>query len=195
MAPTQHEMRFTRPSPRARLGVHMERAKPLTREGLKKSVKGERQRRASAVPKAGVAIITCMDARIDPHTPLGLKKGDAHVIRNAGATVTPDVLRSLAVSQQLLATRRIVIMGHTDCGMTKTTEPELAQALLAGTGSRPPFEFDLFQSVEAHVADQVERVRSTAYLRRGDVSGVVLDVESGDVSHVVSRNPEVQELG
>jgi len=127
-----------------------------------------------------------MDARIDPQRALGLEQGDAHVLRNAGAAVTDDVLRSLVLSQRLMATTTVVIMAHTDCGLRKVHDDALAAELEAETGAAPPFAFGSFFDLDEHVRLQVERVRACPWLpARDDVRGCVLDIASGSVRAVV----------
>lgn len=141
---------------------------------------------SSAVPRRHIAILTCMDARIDPQRVLGLELGDAHVLRNAGAVATDDVLRSLVLSQRLLATRSVAVMAHTDCGLRKVHDKDLAQQLAWETGQAPPFAFGAFFDLDAHVLEQVERVRTCPWLAHvDDVHGYVLDVGNGSVRTVV----------
>jgi carbonic anhydrase len=141
---------------------------------------------ASAIPQRHLAIVTCMDARIDPQHALGLEFGDAHVLRNAGAVVTDDVLRSLVLSQRLLETRAVVILAHTDCGLRKVHDDDLARQLEAETGELPPFAFGAFFDLDEHVRMQVDRVRKCPWLPHGDdVRGQVLDIAQGTVRAVV----------
>jgi carbonic anhydrase len=127
-----------------------------------------------------------MDARIDPQRALGFEMGDAHVLRNGGAVVTDDVLRSLVLSQRLLHTRSVVVMAHTDCGLRKIHDDALAAELEAETGAAPPFAFGAFHDTDAHVREQVERVRTCTWLpHTDDVRGYVLDVTDGSIRTVV----------
>ncbi len=140
----------------------------------------------SAIPRRHLAIITCMDARIDPQHALGFELGDAHVLRNAGAVVTDDVLRSLVLSQRLLETRSVVVMAHTDCGLRKVRDDEMARRLAEETGEAPPFAFGAFFDLEEHVHLQVARVRTCPWLHHvDDVRGCVLDIAAGEVRPVV----------
>ncbi len=140
----------------------------------------------SAIPKRHLAIVTCMVARIDPQHALGFELGDAHVLRNAGAVVSDDVLRSRVLSPRVLATRSVVIMAHTDCGLRKVHDDELARELEAETGELPPFAFGAFHDLDEHVRAQVERVRTCPWLPERDlVSGCVLDIADGSVRPVV----------
>ena len=126
-----------------------------------------------------------MDARIDPARALRFNLGDVHVLRNAGAVVTEDVLRSLVLSQHLLGTRSVVVMAHTDCGLHNLDEAALSQTLRSGAADPPPFAFGAFTSLDEHVHDQVARVRSCPWLLHvDDVRGCVLDVATGEVRAV-----------
>ncbi|GAC1328751.1 MAG: carbonic anhydrase [Candidatus Dormibacteria bacterium] len=139
----------------------------------------------SAIPSQHLAVITCMDARIDPFGALGLEPGAAHVLRNAGALVTDDVLRSLVLSQRLLQTRSVTVMAHTDCGLRSLRDAEVAREIEAETGAALPFALGSFSDLEQHVRDQVTRVRSCPWLRHtDDVRGCILDVADGTVREV-----------
>jgi carbonic anhydrase len=127
-----------------------------------------------------------MDARIDPQGALGLELGDAHVLRNAGAVVTDDVLRSLVLSQRLLQTRSVAVMAHTECGLRDVHDDDLARQLALETGSAPPFAFGAFYDVDEHVRQQVEHVRACPWLPHvTEVRGYVLDLSDGAVRAVV----------
>jgi carbonic anhydrase len=118
-----------------------------------------------------------MDARIDPLAALGMHLGDAHVIRNAGALVTDDTIRSIAISQRMLGTRAVVVMGHTDCGLEGLDEDAALEAIAAETGSRPPWRPGAFESVEEQVRESVEIVRASVFVpHRDEVLGYVHDV-------------------
>jgi carbonic anhydrase len=139
-----------------------------------------------SVPRRHIAIVTCMDSRIDPLAGFGLEHGDAHILRNGGAAVTDDVLRSLVLSQRVLGTVTVWVMAHTDCGLRKVRDDELARELEAETGEAPPFAFETFFDEEAHVRAQVEKVRECRWLpHRDDVRGFVYDVADGSVRQVV----------
>jgi carbonic anhydrase len=126
-----------------------------------------------------------MDARIDPHRALGLELGDAHVLRNAGAIVSDDMLRSLVLSQRLLETRSVAVIAHTECGLRDIHDGELARQLTRETGTAPPFAFGTFYDLDEHVRREVERVRACPWLPHvNDVSGYVLDVSDGSVRTV-----------
>jgi carbonic anhydrase len=126
-----------------------------------------------------------MDVRIDPLAALGLAPGDAHVLRNAGAVVTDDVLRSLILSQRLLGTRSIAVIAHTDCGLHDLRDDELASQVAWETGTKPHFQFGSFHDLDDHVRAQLVRVRTCVWLAQtDDARGYVLDVADGSVRSV-----------
>ena len=136
-------------------------------------------------PSRGVAVVACMDARLDVYRVLGLGDGEAHVIRNAGGVVTDDVLRSLAVSQRKLATREVVLLHHTKCGMATFTDDDFVAELEADTGQRPPWAPGTFADTEQDVRDSLAAVRSSPFLPHTDaVRGFVYDVDTGALSEV-----------
>jgi len=138
-----------------------------------------------ARPATGVAIVTCMDARLDVYSVLGLEPGDAHVIRNAGGIVTDDVIRSLIISQRLLDTTVIVVIHHSRCGMLGFTDDELSDQVEADTGRRPPFAFGAFGDLDEHVRQSVTSVKTSPYLPHTDtVRGFVYEVESGRLREI-----------
>lgn len=131
-------------------------------------------------PRRELAVLTCMDARIDSQGVLGLSLGDAHILRNAGAVVSDDVLRSLVLSQRVLGTRSVAVMAHTECALRNVHEEDLARILEAETGRRPPFGFGAFLDIDEHVREQVRRVRECVWLPHvDDVRGYVLDIHTG----------------
>jgi carbonic anhydrase len=137
-------------------------------------------------PAAGVAIVACMDSRIDLFGLLGLPVGDAHVIRNAGGIVTDDVIRSLLISQRLLGTTEVMLIHHTDCGLLTFHDDELAAQVEADTGVRPPFALGAFADVDDSVRESINRVRTSPLLpARNAVRGFVYEVESGRLRGVV----------
>ena len=136
-------------------------------------------------PAKKVAVIACMDARIETGGLLGLEEGDAHVIRNAGGVVTDDVIRSLAISQRLLGTEEIVLIHHTDCGMLTFRDDELKAAIEAETGLRPSFSLEAFSDLEADVRQSIRRIEASPFLTHKDkVRGFVYDVETGKLNEV-----------
>jgi carbonic anhydrase len=139
-----------------------------------------------APPALRIAIVTCMDARIDPARALGLEPGDAHVIRNAGGVVTADVLRSLSISQHELSTQEIAIIGHTNCGLTTFTDDEFARKRELSTGFRPPWAAGAFAEVESSVRESVKLVLESPFIpQKGSVRGFVYEVETGRVREVI----------
>jgi carbonic anhydrase len=136
-------------------------------------------------PARKVAIVACMDARLDPARALGLEEGDAHVIRNAGGVVTDDAIRSLAISQRKLGTEEIVLLHHTDCGMQTFSDDEFRREIQADTGVRPPWAAETFEDLDEDVRQSIARIRASPFLpRRGAVRGFVYDVASGRLREV-----------
>lgn len=136
-------------------------------------------------PRLRTAILTCMDARIDPVSLFGLGRGDAHVIRNAGARATPDVLRSLALSQAILGTREVLVLGHTGCGLFERSEADLAEAIRSKSGHRPGMEMGAFHDLDVAVADTVEQLRRCPFLTsRDEIHGFVYELDAGSVRPV-----------
>jgi carbonic anhydrase len=130
-------------------------------------------------PTRQLAIVTCMDSRLDVFAALGLADGEAHVLRNAGGVITDDVIRSLAISQRRLGTREVMLIHHTDCGMQKISDDGFRAELQAATGVAPAFAIESFDDVEADVRQSVLRVRRSAFLpHRDSVRGFVYDVAS-----------------
>jgi carbonic anhydrase len=141
--------------------------------------------RLNAAPMSGLAVVTCMDARIDVEDALGLRVGDAHVIRNAGAVVTDDVVRSLIVSQQFLGTDLIALIAHTGCGLNGADEAALRARLTASSGRSLDLAFGAFEETESHVRSQVALLRSHPWLNRVPVHGLIYDVATGRLHPVV----------
>lgn len=136
-------------------------------------------------PKLRLAVIACMDARLDLFGALGLEIGDAHLLRNAGGVVTPDVLRSLALSQRSLGTREVVILHHTDCGMDDFDDVAFRAELAAESGEVPPWDQPGFSDVRADVRRSIERVRTCGWLpHREDVRGFIFDVATASIDEV-----------
>ena len=136
-------------------------------------------------PARGVAVVACMDARLDVFALLGLGPGDAHVIRNAGGVVTDDTLRSLTVSQHVLGTREVLLVHHTQCGMEGADEAAVAEAVEEATGHRPPWPLHAFENVEEDVRESLRLLRASPYLLSHDVRGTVYDVATGRLHEVV----------
>ncbi|MEX2253545.1 MAG: carbonic anhydrase [Thermoleophilaceae bacterium] len=137
-------------------------------------------------PAKKVAILACMDARINPYGLLGLDEGDAHVIRNAGGVVSDEELRSLAISQHLLGTEEIILIHHTDCGMLTFDDEEFAARLKDETGEEPPFEGHAFTDPDRDLRAAVQRIMDSPFVPRKDsVRGFVYEVETGKLREVV----------
>ena len=129
-------------------------------------------------PSRELAIVTCMDSRLDVFAALGLGNGEAHVLRNAGGVITDDVIRSLAISQRLLGTREVMLIHHSDCGMEKISDDGFRAELREQTGVAPAFAIESFGDVEADVRQSILRVRRSAFLpNRDSVRGFVYDVD------------------
>lgn len=137
------------------------------------------------VPSRHVAVVACMDARMDVYRLLGLGDGEAHVIRNAGGVVTDDVVRSLAVSQRKLQTREIVLLHHSKCGMATFTDDDFVAELEQECGQRPSWAPNTFPDTEQDVRDSVARLQASPFLLHTDaVRGFVVDVDTGRLSEV-----------
>jgi carbonic anhydrase len=136
-------------------------------------------------PARKVAVVACMDARLDLYSILGLAPGEAHVLRNAGGVVTDDVIRSLAISQRLLGTEEIVLVHHTQCGMLGFTDDEFRSAVEEDTGIRPPWSPESFPDLEADVRQSMARLAASPFLPHKDrVRGFVYDVETGRLREI-----------
>lgn len=126
-----------------------------------------------------------MDARLNPYDILDLKKGDAHIIRNAGGVVTPDVIRSLAISQRLLGTDEIILIHHTHCGMQTITEDAFKQDIQRETGIKPEWAVETFTDPEEDVRQSIARIKASPFIPRKDkIHGYVYDVETGELRRV-----------
>jgi carbonic anhydrase len=136
-------------------------------------------------PAKHVAVLACMDARLDVHDLLGLEEGDAHVIRNAGGVATDDAIRSLAISQRLLGTRETVLIHHTDCGMLTFTDDEFKAAIQQETGLKPAWAAEAFSDLDEDVRQSVGRIKASPFIPHTDqVRGFVFDVASGVLTEV-----------
>jgi len=137
-------------------------------------------------PARHVAVLACMDARLNVYGILGLNEGDAHVIRNAGGVVTDDEIRSLAISQRLLGTREIILIHHTDCGMLTFTDDDFAGSLQQETGQAPGWVAESFTDLSDDVRKSIERITSSPFVPHTDqVRGFVFDVATGKLNEVV----------
>jgi carbonic anhydrase len=138
-------------------------------------------------PSRRVAVVACMDARINVYEILGLRPGEAHVIRNAGGVVTDDAIRSLAISQRLLDTAEIVLIHHTDCGMLTFTDDEFKQSIQDETGIKPAWAAESFADLDTDVHQCIERIRTSPFIPRKDsIRGFVFDVTTGQLNEVGS---------
>ena len=136
-------------------------------------------------PAKKVAVLACMDARLDPARVLGLEEGDAHVIRNAGGVVSEDAIRSLVISQRLLGTEEIILLHHTDCGMVTFTDGAVKDVIEADTGIRPSFALEAFPDADADVTQSIRRIQANPFIPRKDrVRGFVYEVETGKLREV-----------
>jgi len=138
-------------------------------------------------PSRNIAVVACMDARLDVYRVLGIAEGEAHVIRNAGGVATDDVIRSLAISQRLLGTREIVLIHHTDCGMLTFSDDEFRTAIQAETGIRPPWAAEAFPDPADDVRQSIARIVASPFVPHRDaVRGFVFDVASGRLGEVAA---------
>ncbi len=137
-------------------------------------------------PARRLAIVACMDARLDLYRILGLDEGDAHIIRNAGGVISDDVIRSLVISQRLLGTEEIMLVHHTDCGMLTFRDDELKDSIESDTGIRPPFAFEAFGELEQDVRQSIARIQASPFIPRKDrIRGFVYDCATGRLNEVV----------
>jgi carbonic anhydrase len=136
-------------------------------------------------PAKHVAVLACMDARINPYGLLGLREGDAHVIRNAGGVVTDDEIRSLAISQRLLGTEEIILIHHTDCGMLTFKDDDFRRQIEEETGIKPQWAAEAFENLEQDVRQSVARIKASPFIPKKDhVRGFIYDVKTGRLTEV-----------
>jgi carbonic anhydrase len=136
-------------------------------------------------PARHVAVVACMDARLNVYGALGLTEGDAHVIRNAGGVVTDDEIRSLAISQRLLGTEEIVLIHHTDCGMLTFTDDEFKRSVQDDVGIKPEWAAEAFPDLDEDVRQSIARIKASPFIPHTDaVRGFVFDVATGKLSEV-----------
>ena len=141
-------------------------------------------------PAKQVAVVACMDARLDVYRILGLELGEAHVIRNAGGVVSDDAIRSLVISQRLLGTKEILLIHHTDCGMLTFKDDEVKAQITAETGARPSFALEAFPDPAEDVVQSIARLRNSPFLKHKDgIRGFVFDVRTGRLEEVKSSAP------
>jgi carbonic anhydrase len=135
-------------------------------------------------PAQKVAVLACMDARLDPAKALGLEEGDAHVIRNAGGVASEDALRSLVISQRLLGTQEIILVHHTDCGMETFSDDAVKDQILADTGLRPSFALEAFPKADDDVKQTAARIKANPFIRHKNIRGFVYEVETGRLREI-----------
>lgn len=136
-------------------------------------------------PARKLAVLACMDARLDVHGLLGLELGDAHVIRNAGGVVSDDALRSLVISQRLLGTEEIILIHHTDCGMLTFRDDDVKDGILADTGLRPSFALEAFGELDDDVRQSIGRIQANPFIPNKDqIRGFVYDCATGRLNEV-----------
>ena len=136
-------------------------------------------------PAKRVAVLACMDARLNPYGLLGLSEGDAHVIRNAGGVVTDDEIRSLSISQRLLGTEEIILIHHTDCGMLTFGDDEFRRQVQSDTGIKPEWAAEAFDDLDEDVRQSIARIKASPFIPRKDsVRGFVYDVKTGRLNEV-----------
>ncbi len=136
-------------------------------------------------PSRNIAVVACMDARLDVYGILGLGQGESHVIRNAGGVVTDDEIRSLAISQRLLGTKEIILIHHTDCGMLTFTDDEFKAGIQAETGIKPEWAAEAFPDLDEDVRQSIKRIKNSPFIPHTDaVRGFVFDVATGQLNEV-----------
>ena len=136
-------------------------------------------------PAKHVAVVACMDARLDVHKILGLQEGDAHVIRNAGGAVTDDAIRSIAISQRLLGTKEVILIHHTDCGMLTFHDDDIKRKIEEETGIRPAFAFEAFSDLDEDVKQSIARIKASPFIpNKSSIRGFVYDVKTGRLNEV-----------
>jgi carbonic anhydrase len=135
-------------------------------------------------PARKIAVLACMDARLNPYGLLGLQEGDAHVIRNAGGVVTDDEIRSLSISQRLLGTEEIVLIHHTDCGMLTFTDDEFKRSVQDDVGIKPEWAAEAFPDLDEDVRQSIARIQASPFIPHKNVRGFVYDVHTGELREV-----------
>lgn len=136
-------------------------------------------------PKNQIAVLACMDARLNVYAALGIQEGESHVIRNAGGVVTDDEIRSLAISQRLLGTKEIILIHHTDCGMLTFSDDGFKKTILEETGIKPEWAAEAFSDLDEDVRQSVARIKQSPFIPHTDqVRGFVFDVATGLLNEV-----------
>ncbi|EAP99262.1 hypothetical protein JNB_03800 [Janibacter sp. HTCC2649] len=137
-------------------------------------------------PARRIAIVACMDARLNPYGLLGLTEGDAHIIRNAGGVITADEIRSLTISQRLLGTEEIILIHHTDCGMLTFTDDDFKESIRAEVGIKPEWAAEAFSDLDTDVRQSIARIKDSPFIPKKDsVRGFVYEVETGALREVL----------
>ncbi len=144
-------------------------------------------REMATTPQLHLAVLTCMDSRLDLFGALGLNLGEAHLIRNAGGIASDDAIRSLLLSQRLLGTTAVMVIHHTRCGSETFEEDVLAADIEANVGVRPPFRLGAFDDVEEDVRVTLEALRTSPFVDTTEIRGFVFDVDDGDLREVSQR--------
>jgi carbonic anhydrase len=153
---------------------------------------GRPEQHQDVEPRRRLAIVTCMDSRLDVFAALGLETGEAHVLRNAGGVITDDMIRSLAISQRRLGTREVMLVHHTDCGMQKVTDDGFRAELMETSGVAPAFAIESFTDLDADVRQSILRVRRSPFIpHRKAVRGFVYDVDSHRLREVAVAEESV----
>lgn len=141
-------------------------------------------------PSKGVAVVACMDARLNVYGALGLQEGEAHVIRNAGGVITADEIRSLVISQRLLGTREIILIHHTDCGMLTFTDDEFKSSIQQEVGIKPEWAAESFDDLEIDVRQSISRIEASPFVPHTNaIRGFVFDVATGKLDEVLPAAP------
>jgi carbonic anhydrase len=147
--------------------------------------KGFRKGDLPLPPSTKVAVLACMDARLDVHKILGLEEGEAHVIRNAGGVATDDAIRSIVISQRLLGTEEVILIHHTDCGMLTFKDDEVKKKIETETGIRPAFALEAFSSLDDDVRQSIARIKASPFVPKKDkIRGFVYDVKTGHLREI-----------
>jgi carbonic anhydrase len=137
-------------------------------------------------PSKHIAVVACMDARLNVYAILGLNDGEAHVIRNAGGVITDDEIRSLTISQRLLGTQEIILIHHTDCGMLTFTDDDFKASIQQDTGIKPEWAAEAFPDLDEDVRQSINRIKASPFIpQKGSVRGFVFDVATGKLNEVV----------
>lgn len=136
-------------------------------------------------PSKHVAVLACMDARIDVYRVLGINEGESHVIRNAGGVATDDAIRSLAISQRLLGTKEIILIHHTDCGMLTFTDDDFKRSIQEETGVKPPWAAEAFPDIAEDVRQSLRRIENSPFVTKHEsLRGFIFDVATGKLEEV-----------